>query len=154
MALFVDGYISTLQDLKAQESSVLDMASNEGVDLTSKLILAQRELATILEDFLRDNSEGGTQAISLDNVALSEPIRRWHCLRALMLAYRDAYQSQPSDRYRAKFEMYRGLAAEAGAQALSRGLGVILNPIHDADGTDYGQAPNYYVLASQRIRRG
>jgi hypothetical protein len=53
MALFTDGSIAKLEDLRAYESAVLDLASSEGVDVGAKLRMAQREIATELTPFLR-----------------------------------------------------------------------------------------------------
>ena len=44
MALFTDGTISTLEELRGYESAVYDVASTERIDLSQKLVLAQQEL--------------------------------------------------------------------------------------------------------------
>ena len=44
MALFTDAPISTLDQLAAQDSAALDVASTEGIDATAKISLAQDEL--------------------------------------------------------------------------------------------------------------
>jgi hypothetical protein len=41
MALFTDAPISTLDQLAAQDTAVLDVASNEGIDASAKISLAQ-----------------------------------------------------------------------------------------------------------------
>jgi hypothetical protein len=156
MALFVDGNITGLQELKAQESSILDVASNEGLDLQTKLDVAQVEIALELEDFLRQNYGERIPRMTVEHVVLDSGLRRWHCLYTLMLAFRDACHSQLNDRYRAKFELYRDLADDAGKRALSRGLGVVENPVHasDPDIPAVDQEPFFYVIADRRLRRG
>lgn len=155
MTLFGDGNISSLEDLRAQESSILDVASSEGIDLGSKLTLAQHEISIELDEFLRRNLPD-PNAASVDNVAATEPLRRWHCLRALALAFRDAYHNQLNDRYQGKYECYSKLALEARCQTFSRGIGIIRNPVHstDPEATGEGQSPDYYVTANRRLRRG
>jgi len=44
MALFIDGPASSMEDLAAQDSQLLDVASVENIDVTQKLALAQDEL--------------------------------------------------------------------------------------------------------------
>ena len=48
MALFTDGTISTLEELRGYESGFYDVASIEGIDLSQKLVLAQQELGVEL----------------------------------------------------------------------------------------------------------
>ena len=45
MALFTDGPISCIEDLTAQDSQLLNVASVEGIDTTQKMAIAQEELA-------------------------------------------------------------------------------------------------------------
>ena len=44
MALFTDGPVSSIDDLAAQDTQLLDVANAEGIDVTRKLGLAQDEL--------------------------------------------------------------------------------------------------------------
>ena len=50
--LFTDGPPSNIQDLAAQDSQLLSVASVEGIDVTVKLALAHEELALDLRDML------------------------------------------------------------------------------------------------------
>ena len=43
MALFTDGAISSLEDLRAYESTIYDLASTERIDLSRKLVLAHQD---------------------------------------------------------------------------------------------------------------
>ena len=45
MALFTDGPISSIEDLRGTTPQLLDVASAEGIDVTRKLALAQDEIA-------------------------------------------------------------------------------------------------------------
>ena len=67
MALFIDGPISTTEDLTAQDSQLLDVASTEGIDLWRKLVIAQEELGVELRALLSragpgDPFRGGSPA--------------------------------------------------------------------------------------------
>ena len=52
MALFVDGPACTIDDLTDQDSGLLDVALDNGINVTTKLRLAQEELKTDLELWL------------------------------------------------------------------------------------------------------
>jgi hypothetical protein len=52
MALFTDGNIASIEDLKEYESAVLQAASIEGIDITAKLKLAQREIGFEIASFI------------------------------------------------------------------------------------------------------
>ena len=49
MALFSDGPTNTIEDLRAQDSQLMDMANTEGIDLTQKLSLAHEQIGVDLE---------------------------------------------------------------------------------------------------------
>ncbi len=48
MALFTDGTITTLEDLAAHESGILELAAGEGIDLAAKLRIAQEDIGVEL----------------------------------------------------------------------------------------------------------
>ncbi len=52
MALFADGPAPTIDDLVAQDSGLLDVAQTAGINVYTKLRLAQEEIATELELWL------------------------------------------------------------------------------------------------------
>ena len=53
MALYTDGPPSSIEDLSAQDSQLLDVASTEGIDLTKKLALAHEQAGIEIEELLR-----------------------------------------------------------------------------------------------------
>ena len=53
MALLVDGDVNHIEDLKEWDTSVLDVANGEGIDLSAKLRLAAKEMEEEIESFLR-----------------------------------------------------------------------------------------------------
>ena len=57
MALFTDGAVSSIEDLRGYDTQLLNVATIEGIDVTRKLTLAQdgiaAEMATLLEQAMR-----------------------------------------------------------------------------------------------------
>lgn len=132
MALFTDGTIATLADLKDYESSILDLASTENIDLTAKLNVAQRELALEIKAFLlrRGVQLPGRQ---LDSVVVNEELMHVHTNCALALTYRDACNSQLNDRYQSKWKQYTDISQRSIRQLFEIGIGINRSPIHKAD---------------------
>ncbi|HSW49934.1 MAG TPA: hypothetical protein VLH09_07145 [Bryobacteraceae bacterium] len=127
MALFTDGTISTLEDLRSYESSIYDLASTERIDLSRKLVLAQRELEIELTSkFFRDSHD------DLQRVVVTPPLHLWHLFHTLSLAYRDAHHSQLNDRYLAKWREYEKLSKWALTNLLASGVGMVGEPIPKA----------------------
>jgi hypothetical protein len=128
MALLIDGCINQLEDLRAQDSSVLQVGSDERIDLPAKLRLAEDEIRSSLEQFLREESE-----CRLGQVLVTEPLKRWHRLRTLDLAYRDAYFSQLNDRYGSRWKEYAREAAAAKRDYFDGGVGIVVMPLRRPD---------------------
>lgn len=137
MALFSDGVTSTVADLTAQDSSVLDVAETEGINLTQKLQLAQDEvgleLAASLERARSIYSPllGQTQ-LTVANVAVTPPLQVWHTYRTLAAVYRDAYFSQLNARYSAKWQAFEKLARNAMQNTFEVGVGFVFDPVPQA----------------------
>lgn len=134
MALFTDGPISTVEDLAAHDSQLLEIASTEGIDLAQKLKLAQEETAVDLTALL--GKLGGAKrdvwqpaAPDMANVVVTPALRQWHTFRALEMAYRDAYNNQLNDRYAGKRDSYRDMAKWAYERLLQLGVGIALKPV-------------------------
>jgi hypothetical protein len=157
MALFTDGTIAALTDLKQYESSILDVAHTENVDVEDKLDLARREIGLELTAFLlRRNASYGVRR-ELKSVVVTEPLLHWHAVHTLSLIYRDAYNSQLNDRYRGKWQEFAQLAERAQRLLFDIGVGLTRAPISKAEppmlGSQFGgllPAATYYVkLAGQ-----
>ena len=143
MALFTDAPISTLDQLAAQDTAVLDVASNEGIDASAKISLAQEELGVELTSAFSRSAFSRTSpsmwwpgsvttslsVLQLPNIVVTPPLRLWHTFRTLALVYRDAYGNQLNDRYSAKWKEYEGLAKWASAMLFQTGIGVVSDPI-------------------------
>jgi hypothetical protein len=123
MALFTDGTISTLEELRGYESAIYDVASTEGIDLSNKLALAQKELEVELTRRLfGDDTEG------LKRVVVTGPLRLWHTFHTLAMVYRDAYNSHLNDRYQGKWREYERLAEWASKSLFEIGVGMVNEP--------------------------
>jgi hypothetical protein len=124
MALLLDGELSSPEDLRAYDGSALDMAAAEGVDLKSKLDIAQRQIEIEVGSLLRREGCG-----VLEQVVATPALRRWHTLLTLEAAYRDAYFSQLNDRFGGRWKAYAEAAAEAGRFVMDDGVGLVRLPL-------------------------
>jgi hypothetical protein len=149
MALFTDGTVSTLEELRAYESEVYDLATTEQIDLTQKLILAQRELGVELTARLfRDDPE------QLASVVVTQPLHLWHTFRSLALTYCDALHSHLNDRYTGKWHEYERLAEWASRNLFKTGVGMVDDPLSQPAPpavraiSGQGEAEMYWVRTS------
>jgi hypothetical protein len=131
MALFTDGSVASIDDLRSYESSVLDTASIEGIDLRRKLDAAQREIADQLRSFLQRRGASRTDQ-SLDHIVVTDALVYAHCAHTLAITYRDAYHNQLNDRYRGKWNEYEKLAHKALTTLFEVGVGVTAFPMPKA----------------------
>ena len=127
MALFTDGTIARIDDLRAHESSVLDLTSTEGIDVSAKLSLAQRELGTEMIPIL---ARRGYRDLS--QVVVTDALLSAHAARTLAMIYRDLYQSRFNDRYEGKWREYAAQSDRAMKALLEAGVGITLAPIAKA----------------------
>ncbi len=148
MALFTDGQINNLRDLQRYESGLLDVASVEQIDITAKMALAQDMIASDLLLFLLKRScqwEPNRRVIDVGDVALTDPLRRWHGLKTIALIYEDAYNTQLNDRYQGKWRQYQQLAKEAEKTLYDVGVGLVWDPITKA------QSPLLIAIAGSSV---
>src|SRR5690348_3619258 len=118
MALFVDGPAATIDDLSNQDSGFLEVAQTCGINGTIKLMLAHEDVTTDLELWLERSKPTGAAmvwhpSLRLEQVVITQPLRRWETMQALAMFYRDAYFSQLADRYRGKRDEYAALTRAA-----------------------------------------
>jgi len=143
MALFNDGPISTAEDLQQCENSILAVASTENIDLTSKIVLAQQDLANEVVLFLLrrphrsdyplwSDSSGSLSLRDLTDVVVTDPLRKWHVHRTLALVYRDAYNNQLNNRYQGKWAEYEALAKASARTYFQIGVGLVADPVPQA----------------------
>jgi hypothetical protein len=143
MALFNDGPISTAADLQQYENSILTVASTENIDLGSKIMLAQQDLANEVVLFLLrrplhcDYLPWGSSATvaglrNMTDVVVTDPLRKWHVHRTLALVYRDAYNNQLNNRYQGKWVEYEDLAKASARTYFQIGVGLVADPVPQA----------------------
>jgi len=136
MALFVDGNACTIDDLTDQDSGLLAVALNAGINATTKIRLAQGEIATDLLLWLNKTKPAmltpWTPALHLEQIVVTPELKRWETMHALALVYRDAYFSQLVDRYQAKWQEYKKCSSDAREAFIGLGLPMVNDPIHQA----------------------
>lgn len=136
--LLTDGNPNTTEDLRTYESSILGVANAERIDLSIKLGLATEEITQDVLDFLLHRAGGGDphgnsrRSIGASDVIVTRQMKRWHALHSLAVTYRDAFQAQLNDRYRAKFQEYKELASDARRQTFLFGIGLVHAPLPKA----------------------
>jgi hypothetical protein len=152
MSLFTDGTISTSEDLRVYESSILEVANTEGIELEAKLQLAQREIGVQLGAMLSQQRGNGVPSRQLQNIVVTEPLRQWHALHSLSVIFRDAYNSQLNERYLGKWREYSEHASRAADLLMATGVGMVSQPVDKArapfcKAVTGGQLPEttYYV---------
>jgi hypothetical protein len=155
--LLTDGCPNTTEDLRVYESAILDVSSEEAINLDTKLRLATEEISEIVLNILLDNTSiarGGDmtrRALGVSDVVVTRQLKRWHALYTLAIFYRDAYNNQLNDRYLAKWNEYVLLARGARDSTLQYGIGLVTAPIPEAGTPVLGSAPGllpatvYYV---------
>lgn len=159
MPLFTDGKLASIEDLKDYESSVFQTANVEGIDVTAKLKIAQRDIGFVISQHLAQR--GFKAPADLGRVVISEALVHWHCLHTLELIYRDAYNSQVNDRYLGRWKEYATESSRAGATATSLGIGMVGSPLPKANAplltTEAGGGlgtRSYYVAVSWQAANG
>jgi len=146
MALFTDGPISTVDELARHDSQLLNVATVEGINVSTKLALAQEELGIELEALLKERL--------VHKVVVTSPLRLWHAYTSLQMVYQDAYCNQLNDRYANKRDEFRDLARWAMDRLIRLGVGLTENPVPKAKAPDVsvtdGSLPDgtYYVRLS------
>lgn len=136
--LLTDGNPNDTEDLRVYESAILDVANTEGIDLSVKLGLATEEISEDVLDVLLDHTRAfdplatRRRALGVSDVVVSPQMMRWHALHTLEVVYRDAFNNQLNDRYRAKFTEYRLLSKNARDHTYKYGIGLVLNPLPQA----------------------
>lgn len=149
MGLFTDGGVSSIDDLLGYESSILDVARTEGIDLATKLELAEQEVGIELTTFLVQQAGSNP---GLENVVVTEALHKWHTFQTLALVYRDAYNRQLNDRYLAKWKECDRLAKWASTMLFQAGVGIVDEPITRAEGPELETVAGTLPAATYYVR--
>jgi hypothetical protein len=133
MALFVDGPACTIDDLTDQDSGLLDVALDNGINITTKLRLAHEEVKTDLDLWLLKPRPAlpmpWVPTLRIEQIVVTAPLKRWETMHALALVYRDAYFSQLVDRYQAKLQEYLRLTRNSHEDLVASGLALATDPV-------------------------
>uniref|UniRef100_Q01Z38 Uncharacterized protein n=1 Tax=Solibacter usitatus (strain Ellin6076) TaxID=234267 RepID=Q01Z38_SOLUE len=153
MALFTDGDVSSIEDLRGYDTQLLDVANTEGIDVTRKLKLAQDEIAAEITTMLARRAWSNAP-VDPGRVVVTAPLKLWHMFLSLELVYRDAYRSQLNDRYAGKRDEFHGMVKWAWDKLIETGLGLVDDPVARAAAPRVlpaaGSLPDgtYYVAAA------
>jgi len=164
MALFTDGPINDAADLQRYEGDILNVATEESIDLGAKLRIAQQDLGNDLVLFLlrrwsfldtgRDPGPGFRRARELNDVVVSEPMLQWHVYKTLAMIYQDAYNNQLNERYQGKWKEYEQLAKASKSTYFQIGVGLVADPVPKGplptltSVTGAGTGGTYYVAGT------
>src|SRR5450759_673547 len=144
MALFTDGAVTSIEDLRGHDTQLLNVATVEGIDVTRKLALAQEELSIEVAGLLDQMKTppgiyevagllGGLNAPpAVQQVVVTPPLKLWHIFRTLEMVYQDAYNSQLNDRYAGRRDEYHEMVKWAYNQVIQSGMGIATNPVEQA----------------------
>jgi hypothetical protein len=134
--LLTDGSPNTTEDLRIYESSVLDVANTESIDLKVKLKLALEEVSEDVLDILLENTSmvglNMRRMMGVTDVVVTPQLKRWHAVHTLEVFYRDTFNNQLNDRYQAKVQEYHELSRSARLHAMRFGIGLVGYPIPQA----------------------
>lgn len=137
MALFTDAPPSSIDDLAAQDTQLLNVLRVEEIDVTQKLALAWDELG--LELYTMLNQFGTENRLflqpprpNLATVVVTPSLKLWHTYRSLEMVYEDAYNSQLNDRYAGKRDFFHERAEWASRKLAGIGIGIAAMPVAKA----------------------
>jgi hypothetical protein len=157
MALFTDRFTVEIADLLAYESDLQAVASAAGIDLQTKLQIAQTEVGAQIEASSRrpgnvfyagnagwqsTGAEASLPRFELPQVIVTPPLKLWLTFQALTLVFRDAHTRKANDKYLPKWREYKELAKWASELLFQTGVGLTAAPIPRAEQPEVGFAPS------------
>lgn len=119
--LFTDGTILTQQDLREHDNFILEIASTESIELSSKLAIAQRAIGYELASFLTNRET----PVPLGRVVVNDELRDLLAIQTLALVYRDAYNRHLNDRYAGRVKEFSEATERGFRRLLHNGVGVV-----------------------------
>jgi hypothetical protein len=126
--LYTDGIILTMQDLREHDNFVLEIASTEAIEISSKLAIAQREVGYELASFLKSRET----PIALERVVVNDELRDLLALQTLAAVYTDAYNRHLNDRYLGRTKEFRLASERSFHRFLQNGVGIATSPVQRA----------------------
>lgn len=144
MALFTDGAVATVEDLRGYEADIQEVGSAAGIDLKVKLKLAHQEVGAQLTASSRrpgnvyqagssgwqtTGGESGVSRFEVDQVVVTPPLKLWTTFQTLGLFFRDAHTRRANDKYLTKWREYREMAKWASELLMQTGVGLVSGPV-------------------------
>ena len=158
MALFTDGALASIEDLRGHDTQLLNVATVEGIDVTRKLALAQEELGVELAGLLEQAMLSGQLAAppAIEQVVVTPPLKLWHIFRTLEMVLPGRIQQSTE----------RPVCGEAGSSTarwrsgrtsrlMQSGLGIAADPVPQAATPDAagvgGRSGGRHLLRRHRM---
>jgi hypothetical protein len=138
MSLFIDTDLRLIPELACYESSIVDVANTEGIDLSAKVEIAKAEVGLKLQKFFEGlsgsdpNSEWQSptaRKLTIANVVVTDALKVWNIYEVLAVTYRDAFHRQLNTRYEALYQEFSKLTESAERTCLDVGVEIVYNPI-------------------------
>jgi hypothetical protein len=119
--LFTDGIILCPETLREHDNYVLEIASTESIELSSKLQVAQRWVGYELTSFLSSREA----PVGISHVFVTDELRDLLAVQTLATVYRDAYYRHLNDRYEGRAKEFSALADRSLQRFLQNGVGLV-----------------------------
>jgi hypothetical protein len=127
--LFTDGIILCPETLREHDNYVLEIASTESIELSSKLQVAQRWVGYELTSFLLNREAH----VGLSHVFVNDELRDLLAVQTLAAVYRDAYYRHLNDRYEGRAKEFNAIAERSLQRFLQNGVGLVAVAVPRAD---------------------
>jgi hypothetical protein len=134
MALFTDADIVTLDDLLQFETSLVQTASSHGINVDTKIALAQNAISDRLMLWLLSIGASDPQwltrrVIGLSSVVVTPTLKRWLCFDSLSRFFAEAYNVQLNTRFQGKWTEYQIASKDAAEMVFMSGIGIVYVPL-------------------------
>jgi hypothetical protein len=138
MALFTDAGVVTINDLLEYEGTLIQVASDHGINVDTKIALATSAIGDRLMLWLLNMGSSDPQfitrrVIGLSTVVVTDPLRRWLVFESLNRIFSEAYNLQLNTRFQGKWQEYQNQAKSAADYAFQSGLGIVFNALSEPD---------------------
>jgi len=134
MALFTDAEIVALDDLLEFETSLVQTASSHGINVDTKIALAENAISDQLMLWLLSVGASDPQwlnrrLIGLSTVVVTPTLKRWLCFDSLSRFFAEAYNVQLNTRFEGKWTEYQAASKDAADMVFMSGIGIVYNPL-------------------------
>jgi hypothetical protein len=150
MALFTDSSLITISDLEVYESTLSKIASTHNINIESKTAITLAAIGDrLLGRLMRAGGANGSSlnpvtagqyslvtlppqtmwTLTLDNVVVTGPLKRWISYELLSQIFSEAYNVQLNDRFREKWLYYSARSKETEESLYGLGIGIVYQPL-------------------------